>query len=730
MILSLRVKILFLLFVLITSLAFVFSESAAQLISEKVEETFQSRVVGIIRGVRVAWESEQNNLLRTAILYAESDKILNYSVNGQYDLLHAEIKRLYADSGVFDLQLQLKSGLVFSGLAEIPVQLPPLDTTDARLNLSQILIGSNDNNLELVARVPVYKLGEFIGLLTLRKRVEDATMKEMSRLLQVDLSLTVKGNLVASSLTHQQRRDLLIHLYRFGEATYNRHFSMTLDGLRHAVTVIDVGATSSHQSLTMYCTLSKEQLLSLVESARAQNWQLTLLALTVSFILAFLFSEKVLTSRIRTIRDGSHLIAQGELSTRLHDTWRDELGELASAFNEMAEKLTANRDSLLLQNEERQVAIDRLEHMKNYISNILGSLETGVLTWSREGRIVTANPAAEHALADFNEQTSVKGLSFRSFLKSMRHESRRVLVAALRELRTSPISSPPFEIEFDLGPNRGVKVMQANFSFLRDVDGAETGVILTLEDITQRKIIEQQLYHADKLSSIGQLAASVAHEIKNPLASIKTLGQLLREETAPEDQRREYIDVIVAEVDRLNGVVEQLLRYAKPEQSCFKRVRLVEILKPVMSLLHHESERHRVVLSTEYPDDLELIVDSEKLKQVFLNLIFNAIQAMPPEGGTVKVCAFHDFSSPWTVCRVEDSGTGVPPEVLDHIFDPFFTTKQRGTGLGLAIVKKIIDLHGGKIEARSSLGSGTSFTFYLPQERKESATICSRRITS
>ncbi|MFZ2959133.1 MAG: ATP-binding protein [Candidatus Ozemobacteraceae bacterium] len=716
MVLSLRVKIVFLLVVLITSLALVFSESAARLIREKVEETFQSRVAGLIHGVRVSWETEQNSLLRTAILYAESDKVLNYAVYGLHHLLHREIKRLLANSGAFDLQLQLTSGLIFSGRTELPTRGTPLDTTNTRLNLSQIRITANDKNLEIDAVVPVHKLGEFIGLLTLRKRIEDGSLREMSRFLQVDLSLVVKGNFLASSLSHEQRRDLLIYVYRFGDS-HNRRFSMMLDGRRHAVTVIDLGDTTLREPVSMYCTLSQEQLLSLVESAREQHWQISVIALTISLIFAIFFSEKVLTSRIRRIRDGSNLIAQGELSTRLPDTGRDELGELARAFNDMGDKLNANRGRLLHQNVELQTAIDRLEHMKSYIANILGCLGTGVITWSREGRIVTANPAAGRQLAEFHP--SLEGLSLRAFMKTLRPESRGVLLARLRKLRLERDTSQPFDIEFDLGPNRGIKVMQAHFSYLRDALGDEdTGVILTLEDITQRKIIEQQLYHADKLSSIGQLAASVAHEIKNPLASIKTLGQLLQEDTPVEDQRREYIDVIVSEVNRLNGVVEQLVRYAKPENSSFRRVLLSDILKPVMALLHHESERQRVVLSTDYPDDLELVVDAEKLKQVFLNLIFNAIQAMPAEGGTVKVDAFNDPASPWTVCRIEDSGAGMPPEVLDRVFDPFFTTRQRGTGLGLAIVKKIVDLHGGKIEAKSSPGKSTTFTFYLPREPK------------
>jgi two-component system sensor histidine kinase AtoS len=165
-------------------------------------------------------------------------------------------------------------------------------------------------------------------------------------------------------------------------------------------------------------------------------------------------------------------------------------------------------------------------------------------------------------------------------------------------------------------------------------------------------------------------------------------------------------------------VVEQLLKYAKPEGSSFRQVRFAEILQPVLALVNHELERHRVELAVEHPPDLELFVDAEKTKQVFLNLIFNALQAMP-KGGKVKIRGSADTASPWVICQVEDSGLGMPPDVCARVFEPFFTTKQRGTGLGLAIVKKIIDLHGGKIEVKSRAGEGTTFTMYFPLERKD-----------
>ncbi|MBI3038874.1 HAMP domain-containing protein, partial [bacterium] len=479
---------------------------------------------------------------------------------------------------------------------------------------------------------------------------------------------------------------------------------------------IEVGTTPEHEPIRVFCNLSQEKMLSLLEDARTQTFQLTIFTLTISILLAIIFSERVLTSRIRNIRDGAGRITQGDLSFRLLDKRPDELGDLSGSFNEMAATLEANRDRLLLQNEELQVYLESLENMKTYIQNILTSLPTCLMTWNNSGKCVTANSASEKIFKEHFK--TLQGLSILRFLRSLNDKSRKTFLKALRALLSERSRSIPFELDFDRGTTKGVQIFQCGLSFLRNATNDPDGMILTLEDITERRIIEQQLYHSDKLSSIGTLAASVAHEIKNPLASIKTLGQLLQEDVPPQDSKREYIDVIVSEVNRLNNVVEQLLKFAKPEESCFKSVDLSDLIKPVISLIRHESDRHKVQILCDIPGRVEIHVDAEKIKQVFLNLFFNAIQAMP-NGGTIRVNVLEDFESKqWVICNVEDEGSGMSKEVQEKVFEPFFTTKQRGTGLGLAIVKKIIDLHGGKIEVKSLLSMGTTFTLYLPRQRK------------
>ena len=166
-------------------------------------------------------------------------------------------------------------------------------------------------------------------------------------------------------------------------------------------------------------------------------------------------------------------------------------------------------------------------------------------------------------------------------------------------------------------------------------------------------------------------------------------------------------------------MVVQLLKFARPEESCFKETVLGEIIAPVFALVNHEAERNKVELKRCYDEKISLFADAEKLKQAMLNLIINAVQAMPETGGKIEVQAYDDSEKGGIIINVKDDAGGIPAEALDRIFEPFFTTRQRGTGLGLAIVKKIIDLHNGTVEVQSELGVGTCVRLFLPYKKRE-----------
>jgi len=224
---------------------------------------------------------------------------------------------------------------------------------------------------------------------------------------------------------------------------------------------------------------------------------------------------------------------------------------------------------------------------------------------------------------------------------------------------------------------------------------------------------EAQLIRSEKLAALGELAAGIAHEIRNPLTSINILIHSLTENITSQNAHREDLQVIEEEIRRINEIVDQFLRFAKPASPLLEKTNLIPILEEILQLLRPQIERGKIKVKKEF-DPLPLItVDREQIKQVILNLLLNAVQAMP-KGGLLTLGGHVWESDGWIRLSVQDSGIGIPAEDLNKLFDPFFSTKEGGVGLGLSIAHRIVDQHHGKIEVESAPGKGTLFTVCLP----------------
>lgn len=241
-------------------------------------------------------------------------------------------------------------------------------------------------------------------------------------------------------------------------------------------------------------------------------------------------------------------------------------------------------------------------------------------------------------------------------------------------------------------------------SMLREVAAQATLVIENSRSYEQQK-------QRDRLAALGEMAAGLAHEIRNPLGAIKGAAQLVQTAQDP-SQTEEFLQIIVEEADRLNTVVRQFLDYARPLRLSLQPVNIRQVLRRAVALLGEEAEG--VEIEVDIEEGLPLAQgDAELLTQVFLNLAQNACQAMDGQG-ILGISAVLSGDKSFIVCRVEDTGPGIPPEILPSLFVPFFTTKEKGTGLGLAISQRIIERHGGTIGARSLPGQGAAFIVRLP----------------
>ncbi|MCG5056178.1 MAG: hypothetical protein KA712_24790 [Myxococcales bacterium] len=249
------------------------------------------------------------------------------------------------------------------------------------------------------------------------------------------------------------------------------------------------------------------------------------------------------------------------------------------------------------------------------------------------------------------------------------------------------------------------------------------GVTASVGVTLQNSQVYERMKERERLAALGQMAAGLAHEIRNPLGSIKGAAQYLlpSADQSIDPSSREFLNIIVEEVDRLNKTVSQFLDYARPYRGEQQPLDVNQILRKTLTLIEKEEGASKVEISTNLADLPPVRADAEQLRQVFLNLMLNALQAMPSGGKlhvstTLRRATRRGAAAAFFEVRFKDTGAGIPPENLKDLFVPFFTTKDQGTGLGLPISQRIIENHGGTIEVRSRVGVGSTFTVLLPVE--------------
>jgi two-component system sensor histidine kinase PilS (NtrC family) len=249
------------------------------------------------------------------------------------------------------------------------------------------------------------------------------------------------------------------------------------------------------------------------------------------------------------------------------------------------------------------------------------------------------------------------------------------------------------------------------FSPLLDGDGERLGLICACDDLSAIRAMEERLRHADRLATLGRMSANIAHEIRNPLASLTGAIEVLVSQGPGGELRERLADIVLKESGRLNAILRDFLEYARPAPLARAAVNVCETIDEVLVLLEHRATPGTLKVVRELPASLTWEVDPQQFRQALWNLCLNAVQAMP-EGGELRVTAGVIDGS--LVVRIEDSGDGIGSNDMAHLFEPFFSTKPGGSGLGLALVHRILKDHGGEIDVESTPGGGSTFTARIP----------------
>lgn len=375
-----------------------------------------------------------------------------------------------------------------------------------------------------------------------------------------------------------------------------------------------------------------------------------------------------------------------DLSFRL-PRYSGEIGEIAEAVNRLGAALEEARD---------------------YTRYVLENISTGIISLDEEGKITVFNPAAEKLLGVKASEALGSGYEGAIMKSSIPQKSK--LLSLIKEHKEgeqavviSALKPEPLEL--------GVSI-----SSLFSSKGTFTGKIITIEDLSMKRKLEELLRRSDRLAALGLFLSGIAHEVRNPLTSIKGFLQLLLSRKLILPEGINAASLVIKETERLNKLLTDLLSFASPAPAKIERKNVLEILERTLTLLEDQIKRQGVEVVKELENLPQVEVDEQKLEQVFYNILLNAVQAMPDGGKlTLKARLFDEEA----VISFSDTGPGIPEEHLDKVFDPFFTTKDRGTGLGLAVSHRMMEALGGKIEVQSKKGEGATFVVHLPLLKEE-----------
>jgi two-component system sensor histidine kinase HydH len=352
---------------------------------------------------------------------------------------------------------------------------------------------------------------------------------------------------------------------------------------------------------------------------------------------------------------------------------------------------------------QRYYLVDRsLGRMRSYTENVVESMADGLITVDREGRVVTVNRQALTLLGGGRE-----GLEGQSVADILGGASEGLLF---------PEGGRTMVREGEIEITRGAERIPLNLRVapLTDEEGREMGAVLLLRNLQEIRALQEKVARGERLAALGRLAAGMAHEIRNPLSSIRGFAQYFRKRFSGQPEEQGYADVMVREVDRMNRVITDLLDFARPKPPRREPAHLGEIVTQALKLLAPDLEARAVTVArNEAPDLPPVPVDRDQLTQVILNLLLNALESMEG-GGTIRIVLNRCGPPPGVEIRIADTGIGIAEEDLLRVFEPFFSRKRKGSGLGLAIVHQIVEAHRGTIEVESRPGAGAAFRIVLP----------------
>lgn len=577
---------------------------------------------------------------------------------------------------------------------------------------------SENNRLYQVVAVPLRFDTDIFGALVLGYLVDSHVAEELARMTHSQVAFFEGARMVAASLpptvkpAGEPLRTAAV-LERHAKSWANgpppaRPFDLELMGERYLALVTPLPGSGANARATVMIVKTLEHALATSRQLTRHLAGVGALALLVALVLSF-WGARAVVVPIQELVDVTKAIAAGDLSRRVPHLgtggWRspfsganDEVRELAESFDEMVSKLEASTAEIVA--------------ARDYIDNVLKSMSDSLMVVEPDGTIRTTNQATVDLVNIPRE-----GLVGQPFTSVLADGGAGLTRGNLFDALEHGIENR--ELSYLTAQGESIPVT-ISASPVRDPFGKAIGAVVVARDLRQILKLQQELAHREKLASLGQLAAGLAHEIRNPLAVIRFASGYLQKHTTPGTGSRperitQSFEDIGHEVQRMGDLIDELLLFSKRPQPEVGGVDVNEMLTELSGVLAKRDELGQVKLTFDCnPEVPRIHVAKEPLRRILLNLTINALQAMGGKGSlTVKAWPDMRAGTTGAAIAVVDTGPGIPPEIKAKIFDPFFTTKRSGTGLGLFICSQTIHGMGGTIDLDTEVGKGTTFTLWM-----------------
>jgi PAS domain S-box-containing protein len=655
------------------------------IVSRTQNDSFRTQMNRAVMGIEGYLHEILDAQVINANLISGQAKVIDYTDFGLKNLLRRELSVYHSSLQMSSLGVYLNSGIVFTavgdGLMTSPALEARLDESFAGEKIPFLTLGVQDIKLSVLT--PIKREDKILGVLRLSRSLDESFVSKLENITRTRIILLFENRMIAAGDLDPQTTRKIITAAGNGESPPG----MTrIDDF-----VVDSISMESFRAPggKVFCLLDTAEYRRLITRYNLISLLSTFVILSLALFIGIIFYRVTFNRPFQHLLQGVYKISEGNLHYRFQVSAKDEFGDLAKAFNKMRVNLI-NRERELLQ-------------LSLYNTLILENVRTGIVTVDLDRKVTTFNPAAARILTV--DADTLKGTEITS----------RLLPQTLFALIGEGLNDDSHVTgkEVNIGRDGQDRIMSLSTSPLLSKDGEKIGMIAIFEDITRVKQLEEKLSISSRLAALGEMAAGVAHQIRNPLGVMKVSAEMLRDDFQVSDDEANYnriTHMMINEIDTLNIVIRNLLDFARPREIQKTSSSIREVIRLSLESLPLDKYPDLTIETDGLEDIPEFLMDKSLIEQVISNLVLNAIQASPQDG---KIRISAELNERHLLITIQDWGCGFNETTRRQIFNPFFTTKSTGTGLGLSISHRIIEQHNGAIDVFSEPGKGSVFRITL-----------------